>query len=578
LLLAGLALSAGTPARATPSAVLYVDRNSLGGICNDQRLAVQVTRATPWCSLPRAVAAAPAGSTVLVRAGSYSRLQISGQSRASKVTLKAYPGETASLPGGFYIYNSSNFRLEGFRVTAGLASRSESDISDHIDIVGNEFTTQGMLLKAPKDTLVEDNHIHDLQRQTPNPSSWGNNCDGCGIGTTGYYNGGAQDNTVNLTIRGNVIRRLPMDAITVGGGASRVYGVLIAGNEVGYARRVNTLDHTDGIQLIGGNDITIRDNFIHNGDDAMYIGDDWHRKLTIENNLLVSGGGCLVMMKMTPGARVINNTFWNSGYKGLCFGVQSGNPTGLVMKNNIIDKFAMTEDSIHFGANHSEWFAHADYNLIASGPLYGRHSARTRPTFANRALIPGGYFRNPVRGDYRLTSGSAGVDAGTSGGAPATDLTGIARYDDPRSRNKGGGSFHYYDIGALEFFRLTPSFGAKTRVTLKLAARRIPARGPLRVRVSNANRFAVKGRLWGQTRKRVSVSKRRRVKLKARSFRVGPHARRTIRLRLPRALRKQLRRRHKLSLLVIARVRDPAGHKRIVRKKVSPRLKGRRRR
>jgi hypothetical protein len=42
-----------------------------------------------------------------------------------------------------------------------------------------------------------------------------------------------------------------------------------------------------------------------------------------------------------------------------------------------------------------------------------------------------------------------------------------------------------------------PAFGTQTLVTLKLAAKRIPARGPLKVRVSNANGFAITGALSG---------------------------------------------------------------------------------
>ena len=77
------------------------------------------------------------------------------------------------------------------------------------------------------------------------------------------------------------------------------------------------------------------------------------------------------------------------------------------------------------------------------------------------------------------------------------------------------------------------AFGARTLVTLKLAARRIPAAGPLPVRVTNANPFRVTGRLSGRT------SRGRRVRLKAKSFTVAAHGHTTVRLRVPKPLRAQ---------------------------------------
>lgn len=122
------------------------------------------------------------------------------------------------------------------------------------------------------------------------------------------------------------------------------------------------------------------------------------------------------------------------------------------------------------------------------------------------------------------------------------------------------------------------TFGTRTRVTLKLAAKRIPARGPLKVRVANANGFEVTGKLSGQTVNSVSVSRKRRVKLRAKSFRVAPHARKTVKLKLPKALRRLLKRKHKLKLRLTAKLKDPAGDTRTVKKRVTPKLKKKRRR
>ena len=43
---------------------MWVDRNSLGGPCNDSRSRVQVSAATPWCTLGKAGVNAQPGDVV----------------------------------------------------------------------------------------------------------------------------------------------------------------------------------------------------------------------------------------------------------------------------------------------------------------------------------------------------------------------------------------------------------------------------------------------------------------------------------------------------------------------------------
>jgi hypothetical protein len=108
------------------------------------------------------------------------------------------------------------------------------------------------------------------------------------------------------------------------------------------------------------------------------------------------------------------------------------------------------------------------------------------------------------------------------------------------------------------------AFGAKTNVTIALAARRIPAGGPLKVLVTNKNKFAITGRLSG---------KRKHVKLRAKRFSIAAKAKKTVRLRLPKPLQRVLKRKHQLTIRLRAAVRDPSGNLRIVTKTVRPKLK-----
>lgn len=120
----------------------------------------------------------------------------------------------------------------------------------------------------------------------------------------------------------------------------------------------------------------------------------------------------------------------------------------------------------------------------------------------------------------------------------------------------------------------TPAtFGARTLVTLALARARIPARGPLPVRVSNANGFPVNGTISGKSGKRISSARgKRRVRLGAASFSVAAHAATTVALALPRPLRRELARERRLPLRLTTKLRDPAGAARSVAKVLRPRL------
>jgi hypothetical protein len=119
-----------------------------------------------------------------------------------------------------------------------------------------------------------------------------------------------------------------------------------------------------------------------------------------------------------------------------------------------------------------------------------------------------------------------------------------------------------------------PAFGARTLVTLKLVKKRIRARGPVAVRVSNANGFPVGGRLAGATAKRIAQGQRkRRVKLAAKSFSVPARAAATVKLTLPKALRRHLASKGRVSLRLKATLRDPAGNARAVDKTLAPRLR-----
>ena len=221
----------------------------------------------------------------------------------------------------------------------------------------------------------------------------------------------------------------------------------------------------------------------------------------------------------------------------------------------------------------------ADRNLVQTMAARNEGQIVGSPLTADPLLGPlqdnGGPTQTMAPAD-----GSPVIDAGSAFGL-TTDQRGLARpFDFSAIANAADGS----DIGAVELAvtqlsgkspgPTTPAFGARTLVTLTLAAKRIPAKGPLAIIVANRNSFGVSGKLSGETTRRIARAQRtRRVKLRAKSFSVAANARKSVKLKLANALRRLLRRRGKLSLRLTARVKDPAGNTRTVRKRVSPKLK-----
>lgn len=186
--------------------------------------------------------------------------------------------------------------------------------------------------------------------------------------------------------------------------------------------------------------------------------------------------------------------------------------------------------------------------------LIGSDAAEQLSVEAKASTIDG-------KGGLDTLTGGAGSDAieARDGIAEPVDCgagTDSAQLD-AGDRPTGCESINGAQVGPL-------GFGEKTLVTLKLASKRIPAAGPVKVRVANANPFGVSGSLSARAGK---------AKLKAKAFSVGAGAKKTVALKLSAALRERLAETGKLSLKLSARVHDPAGNARTVKSQLTPKLK-----
>lgn len=396
------------PQRAATTPRLFVDAASIGGGCSDARSPTEVSRSAPWCSIPRAIQAAPSGSTVTIRAGSYPRLVVAGdRSRTAFVTFRGAARESVSL-AGMTLANSSYLAFE--RLTFN-ATPEAADGADHIALVSNSISPGGVNLRAGvHDVLIARNTIASPV--------------GAAINFSATY---STPEIANITIRGNRI----LQAVADGMQLKRFRNVLIEHNEITGVKRVDPAQHSDVLQTVfGGSGLVFRNNHVHDNAAGILLKDGPTSGVVIENNLFVDnvgdGAGYAIQIWESAGPRIINNTVWNNTY-GV---VLRKGTTAATVKNNIMQSLQLLED-----AN----LAYENFNLIGKGILVGRRDIRRAPRFASSRA-----------GGYRLARRSPGIDAANSKGAKRTDRLGFQRVDDPQVANRGGGAVRYYDMGAHE--------------------------------------------------------------------------------------------------------------------------------
>ena len=401
---------------------LYVDGGSLGGPCSDETPASEVSEQRPWCSL-EPLAAAPSGSTVIVRQADYPMLSI--PDRDKPLTIRAQAGERPVLEG-LEVRGSSGVRIEGFRIR-GLARIEEAR---RVALVRNEISPHGVIVGEAEDVRFEANDIHDLTIELRPAGSSEARChtDGPGAGVAPWCGYGFRINhSARIEIVRNRLTAIPADGVQL----ADTEDILIAGNRfLRISAFLDPSEHSDAIQLVGRNirpvirrnvfDLT-RGIIAHPTPLVGFPGTT--EGLEIENNLFVRIRDWAATLLDVPDLRFANNTVWSAS-------------EGVVLREH--PEFPQATERVRFYNNIVEalvaepgMFAFEDFNLIGSGPRLGRHDIGGPPR-----------FRNPARSNYRLRRRSPAIDAGTRRGSPKLDLAGARR---PKGRG--------VDLGAYELRR-----------------------------------------------------------------------------------------------------------------------------
>ncbi|MEA2134144.1 MAG: hypothetical protein QOC68_2053 [Solirubrobacteraceae bacterium] len=396
-------------------------------------LAAARSPATPLCSIPRAIAVAPAGGTVAVRAGRYPALSARGHSRGKPVTVTGHGHvvvDAVQVPGG-----AGNVRLDHLTIPGGVhlaeggahdVTISRSEISARGDAVSLNWGTHDVRIERNHISAGGDGIVFNSQSHRP-----------------GAPNPGAPELAPisRVLIRGNHLDGIGTDALR----PANFKHVVIEGNEINGLREEG--EHSDVLQVVmGGDDLVFRRNFVHdNTGQGFFIKDGLVRNARVEENVFVhnqlrgpspagfASAGFQIAIYETTGLRLLRNTVWANDLN-VALG---GNVRDAVVRGNLFED--MVADTDAGGRVPS---VRQDYNLIAGGWNWGargRHDISRRPRFVD-----------PARLDYRLAPGSAGIDSGAADVGTRRDKVCRAPYDDPRARNRGAGNPPFADAGALE--------------------------------------------------------------------------------------------------------------------------------
>jgi hypothetical protein len=347
---------------------------------------------------------------VVIRAATYGRFQVKDFHRGQYVSFVPHERERPLLKE-VAIERSDHLAFRGLRI-----ARARAFYSSELAFVANEVTFEndfspGRFRFYFSDHLsVEQNKFHDING--------------------GIYLRGTSD----VSLRGNEFVRIPLPSRRVAGDgiqASDVKRVIISGN---LFEQFRDIPHSDAIEFSRNNaDVTIEANRFHKCRGLIVVtGDEVTPPVRntgwlIANNEFTEVRQWALRFLNSDAARIINNTVWDAGSRGINL---YGDTTRAVILNNIISRLVAVPGMIET----------EDYNLIGAGYRRGPHDLAGHPRFVDPASL-----------NFHLAAGSPGIDAGTSDGAPLTDLEGKPRLDAPDVPNRGGGSPRYFDMGAYEF-------------------------------------------------------------------------------------------------------------------------------
>jgi parallel beta-helix repeat protein len=393
----------------------YTDVNSIGGTCNDANAGTSPT--SPKCTLNAGVNALGAGDTLLIRGGTYNPgalgqhgtgTIVSGTSAANPTIIAAFPGETVWL--------------EGHNAGITLVSSEAFIVFDRINISKIGFGNQS--------AFFTDGPVHDIRFQ--NADVVDTDTGTFGETESGMLVHGGRGGTYNITFTGSRFHGATWYAFYWG-----ARNTIIDNNDIYNNRSFGLHIFSSGANDVQDNIIRnnrIHDNgfFDHNGKRGCGVLVANGARNLVYNNF-VYGNACGIQVDFRCiDCAAYNNTLWNNVDTNIDVPNQSGDSSGVQIKNNL-SVYNGTGNAFQ-DAGPSTTFANNLCNVSGLGcAVVGN------PQLVNPSGAPG----TPEHLAFALQPGSPAIDAGTNlGGIFQTDAIGSAR---------GQGASGLWDIGALEF-------------------------------------------------------------------------------------------------------------------------------
>ena len=445
------------------------------------------TQTAPWRTVQHAADIARAGSTVNVRGGVYGELvtiKASGNATEGYITLRSYPGETATLDAEHItptarsailtIYDKSYIRIEGFEIR-------------------NFRTSEHRLTPLGISVMGAGSHIELLKNNVHHIEQTFNGRDGPGHGANGFgiavYGTDAKTPISQLVIDGNEVHHLKTgssESLVVNGNVTKfriTHNVVHDNNNIGIdvigfertapdpavdqardgvvsgnlvyniTSRGNPAygndENSDGIYVDGGTSVLIEQNVIHDVDFGIELASEHKDRatsyITARNNLIYHGhtagvsiGGYAPERGHTEHCTVVNNTLYDNDTSGTGAGEfqMQWNMADDIFANNIVyagsrclisvNKSQVDKNHPPVAIDHNLYFcasgAKASTWIEASGTVTGfeNYVRSTENDRHSRFLDP--HFIDAAAKDFHVRSDSPAIAAGSTEGLPMGDL------------------------------------------------------------------------------------------------------------------------------------------------------------
>lgn len=413
----------GVPPAAPPVTAYYVDQTNPA--CTDNGPG---DLSTPYCTIAKGTSRLQPGQTLYIGNGTYLeqvKVTVSGTPSAP-ITVTSMPSTSPVVGTG---------QVNGIY----LASRSYVTVSG-LTVSGT--TGDGVYVTGSQDITLSGLHVTASGQPT----------------STGYAKGMKIIGTTASTISGNTVDHNTDSGIYLAQGST---GDTISGNTV-YANARGYTRAAPGIDLRSGGN-SVLGNLTHDNEDSgiqLYTGSD---NSLVAGNVSYRNGDHGIDDYQATGQRIVGNSVYRNTTAGI--NLEGGSTGGTVANNISVDNglnSPRTVGDIRVDPN-SQAGTTVDSNLVyLHGPgtyyVWGTTNYASLSAFTAAAgqeahgIQADPRWASPDTGSFQLTAGSPAIDSADSSvsGEQATDIAGVARYDDPAVANTGLGPRGYDDRGAYE--------------------------------------------------------------------------------------------------------------------------------